>query len=107
MNGSYMIFRLLEVPMSLAAILLFVLTWRITRIGGFGLLALVRGFYLLQMLAISLLGLNGGGSSWMFISLVGLVLDAVAVFAVWNIYTHMKRIWAPVETPPSPPPPAS
>jgi hypothetical protein len=104
MNGSYMIFRLLEVPMSLAAILLFVLTWRITRIGGFGLLALVRGFYLLQMLAISLLGLNGG-SSWMFISLVGLVLDAVGVFAVWNIYTHMKRIWAPVETPP--PPPAS
>jgi hypothetical protein len=102
-----MIFRLLEVPMSLATILLFVLTWRITRIGGFGLLALARGLYLLQMLAISLMGLSGGGSSWMFISLVGLVLDAVGVFAVWNIYTHMKRIWAPVETPPPPPPPAS
>ena len=99
MEGSYLLFRLIEVPLSLATIVLFFLIWRTTRIGGFGLLALVRALYLAQMLAIYVMGL-AGMSPWMLVSVFGLLLDAVSVFAVWNIYTHMKRIWAPVEASP-------
>ena len=104
-SSSFFLVRLGEFGLSVAALVLLVMIWRMTRIGGFGLLAALRGVHLLQMLVLTVLS-PSSPTYWFFYSALNLTLSAVGVFAIWMIYFDLRRIWTPAETPP-PPPPAS
>ena len=96
-----LVLRLLEMGALLAALAFTVLIWRTTRIGGFGVLAALKIAFVLQMLAFSLLGPERFGL--VYSPYVSLLLGIVGALAMWNIYTHVRRIWAPAEAaPPAP-----
>ena len=102
MFGMSLVPRVLEFAASLVVFVLFVLVWRQTRIGGFGALAALRGVSMMQWLGLQALSGSGGGMGAMsFYLWFSVLLAAAQAFAVWNIYTHVKRIWAPAEAPPA------
>ena len=78
---------------------LFFLIWRTTRVGGFAALAGLRVANLVNWLLVMATSSAGMGIGVSLFGFVGMALSIGYVAAVWNVYTHMKRIWAPVETP--------
>lgn len=98
--STYPLFlRLLEMGVLVAALVFTVMVWRVTRIGGFGVLAALKVVYLLQMLLLPVLGTSAVGI--VYNPFASLVLGIVGALAMWNIYTHVRRIWAPAESPPA------
>jgi hypothetical protein len=99
MYGESILVRIVEVGAGIAAIVLYLLIWRTTRIGGFGLMAALRVAALLQWLLLTVFASSGFGGFGSFATYISMALSIGYALALWNIYTHMRRIWAPVETP--------